>query len=573
MIQPQYYSVWKLFQQNLFRIPQYQRMYSWGTRQRRDLFADIRTAYNKQREHFLATVVCLRREPITIGTDRFELYDVVDGQQRLTTLVVLLRVISERFGAETTDTPKDKDDIDQLLVKPEQTQLLLQANHDNSKVFTNFVAHSVVPGEEDCVTEGDKRLRQAFVETRDFVSSWYDDGLSLTDLLAVVKNQLGVVFHSIDDEAAVYTVFEVLNSRGLDVDWLDKTKSMLMGIAYERYSNDVRPEKIKELQKIWADVYRRIAEKGVPGHEVMRFAATLKDPQISSRPLGASDAYDALGREAWKEVDGEAEVSKLILRVTEKLVRLHAEPRLAAVTAIAHARLLAVAIMLAENLGSKQVEALLSIWERVAFLVFGLHRKDARTGVGDYTRTAQRVFLQHFKTVREIENAIKSVIRNNGSSDLTVDTAIASLRTARDCYTNWEEELRYLLMRYEEYLCSREGEKISRDVWNKIWSETASRTIEHVLPQTHSAEWRGALGRGQAAHKHVHRLGNLVLLPPNLNSSISNEGFSEKRKVYRQQPLKHVREVAKAKEWTREAIDKRENELFEWIRKNWSDIG
>ena len=54
------------------------------------------------------------------------------------------------------------------------------------------------------------------------------------DLVILLKSKLYFILHVIDDEGSVYTVFEVLNSRGLEVDWLDKCKSMLMGIAFEK---------------------------------------------------------------------------------------------------------------------------------------------------------------------------------------------------------------------------------------------------------------------------------------------------------------------------------------------------
>ena len=54
-------------------------------------------------------------------------------------------------------------------------------------------------------------------------------------MLRILRNRLGFIFYVLDDEGSVYTVFEVLNSRGLEVDWLDKSKSMLMGIAFEKF--------------------------------------------------------------------------------------------------------------------------------------------------------------------------------------------------------------------------------------------------------------------------------------------------------------------------------------------------
>ena len=69
-IAPEHCTLVKLLSNRLFKIPQYQRAYSWGTKQREDLFTDIRKSHEAQNdnEHFMATIVGLRRKEIYIGT-------------------------------------------------------------------------------------------------------------------------------------------------------------------------------------------------------------------------------------------------------------------------------------------------------------------------------------------------------------------------------------------------------------------------------------------------------------------------------------------------------------------------
>jgi adenine specific DNA methylase Mod len=73
----------------LFRIPQYQRSYSWSSKERQDMFEDIdRLKHRPDQRHFMATVVGLKRGQKTIVTDEYSVIEVVDGQQRLTTLIL-----------------------------------------------------------------------------------------------------------------------------------------------------------------------------------------------------------------------------------------------------------------------------------------------------------------------------------------------------------------------------------------------------------------------------------------------------------------------------------------------------
>ena len=91
---PQYQPLGKILIDKIFRIPEYQRHYSWQKKQREELFEDIKKLQlvkgkYENRTHFMATVVCLKtRKKIPFGSNNFYVYDVVDGQQRITTLGV-----------------------------------------------------------------------------------------------------------------------------------------------------------------------------------------------------------------------------------------------------------------------------------------------------------------------------------------------------------------------------------------------------------------------------------------------------------------------------------------------------
>ena len=114
MIEPKYFTLNTMFADRVFRIPHYQRFYSWEKRQRNDLFNDIKRLAQKgeDRHHFMATIVCFRTTEIKpIGATEFRIYDVVDGQQRLTTLVILLKAIHKRL-----EEGDDRKEVGKLLV-------------------------------------------------------------------------------------------------------------------------------------------------------------------------------------------------------------------------------------------------------------------------------------------------------------------------------------------------------------------------------------------------------------------------------------------------------------------------
>jgi uncharacterized protein with ParB-like and HNH nuclease domain len=96
MIEPRYGVLQTLFADRVFRIPHYQRFHSWQKRQRDDLFADLNklAMTSQDQHHFMATIVCHKTPEIkAVGTAQYRIYDIVDGQQRLTTLILLLKCI------------------------------------------------------------------------------------------------------------------------------------------------------------------------------------------------------------------------------------------------------------------------------------------------------------------------------------------------------------------------------------------------------------------------------------------------------------------------------------------------
>ena len=104
-IQPIHQTVGQLLSGRLFRIPQYQRAYSWGRKQREDLLRDIDKVYKAgpDASHFMATIVGLRKGKVPIAADEFVELDIVDGQQRLTSIFAV-------FQTELKQAPNPKVD-------------------------------------------------------------------------------------------------------------------------------------------------------------------------------------------------------------------------------------------------------------------------------------------------------------------------------------------------------------------------------------------------------------------------------------------------------------------------------
>lgn len=552
-LNPMHLKVAALLGGRLFRIPEYQRAYAWGNRQRIDLFNDILDVRRSGREHFMATVVALARESRSIGADEFRSVELVDGQQRVTTLIILLKAIEKALTTDSTSDAKVKQEIGDLLVKGDDHSLiLLQTNHDSSNIFANYVRTGEID-KKSAVTAADINLTDAAQECELFVSQWSRDK-PLIELVATIRNRLSVIYHELADEATVYRVFEVLNSRGLDVKWIDKLKSQLMALIFEHVEDGTRSEALREMQAAWQSIYRTLGLRADLGDEALRFAGTWARSSQPNRISNQEDAAAELTKIAGTKVKSIASAGERLRAVVQAVHKLDGNIRLRAVTRIVHARFVATAILLREF--EPEIEAeLLGKWERVTFRIFGLGGADTRHKVGDYVRLGYDIFAGKIEPKEIILETSKL------GDKYDIETVLKNIDWF-ECYEGWAEELRYLLFRYEEHLSMMGGGILNVSQWNRIWIEEPAKSIEHIQPRSSNEHY-------------VNHIGNLIMLEPGVNSSLNKNPPIDKANNYKTSGLKIAIAAAEliegSKLWDEKAVLSRGAKIEDFVRKEWAD--
>jgi hypothetical protein len=555
-LNPMHVKISALFTGRLFRIPEYQRAYAWGTRQRSDLFNDILDVRRSGREHFMATVVALARtqDIRLIGADEYRTVEIVDGQQRITTLVVLLKAIEKALNQSDSKEEKLRREIAELLVKDDDHSLvLLQTNHDSSSVFTDYIRMGEINAAQ-AFTAADFNVVCAADECEAFVKRWSEDK-PLIELVATIRNQLSVIYHEISDEATVYRVFEVLNSRGLDVKWIDKLKSQLMALLFEHVEGGTRTEAVREMQVIWQDIYRTLGVRGDLGDEALRFAGTWTLTSRPNRIIGQEDAAAELAKAAGTKLQTIMAMASRLKAVVQAVDILDNNVRLRAVTKIAHARFVATAILL-RKFDPDVRDRLLGRWERVTFRIFGLGGADTRHKVGDYVRLGYQIFTGNIGP-DVIDDGLVAL-----GKDWDLGTVISGPDYWSNCYEGWGEELRYLLFRYDEHLATSNGSSLNTSQWNKIWTDEPARSIEHIQPQSTEVSY-------------MHHLGNLTMLPPRVNSSLQDKPPADKAATYRTSGLLATMAVGETinggTTWDEAAVRSRASQIEDFVRREWGD--
>ena len=562
-VQPQHLNLDGLLSKRLFRIPEYQRAYSWQSKQRRDLFEDVKSSLGvgTAKEHFMATVVGLRRGKRLIITDEHQVVEIVDGQQRITTLILLLKAIEKALDDSDPTEGKVKGDLHDTLVKPDKaTVLLLQTNHDTSHYFSDYITSGKFPDSRVASTLADRQLLTAIKECEDFVREWMADGTSLLALVGHLKNRLTFIFHEIGDESIVYSVFEVLNSRGLEVSWFDRLKSMLMAVVFESDTGS-REELISQVHAVWANIYRAVGLRLGLSTESLRIAATLRSKDRPSQTLNPERSVNTL-LSLSENASQVMQTSSWLLDVTKCVDKLRADRRRSAVTQIAHARLVAVAVVLRDDLTDAEKESILTQWEKVTFRIYGIYGKDARSAVGDYVRLAWNIQNERLPADKAI-TALSKIGERYPCTESDVRKELGEMPAYGESASLTTDELRYFFQRYEEHLAKQAGQNFSNEQWNKIWQASAADSIEHILAQSTNKE-------------HVHWLGNLTVLPPKLNSKLQDKPAREKAPAYTKTGLVVAQEVASrinasGGKWRKRDIIARENDLFKWAAQEWAD--
>ena len=575
-IQPKNLTLDMLLERKLFEIPDYQRAYSWKQKHINDLFEDIKVLEAKENEkkHFMASIVCLKKgKPEILETVEYEKFDIVDGQQRITTLIILLKAISLKCqSGEATITDQEKkvgEELGKIIIKDDEKHVLLQTNHDSSLIFSRYLKTGIKPKIEEITNQHDDNLLKAFEECEKFVEDWHSSG-KLIDLIKIVRNRLYFIFFEIPDESAVYTVFEVLNSRGLQVDWLDKCKSALMGIAYERINDEEQKRKtIGVLHDDWRNIYGIIGlTDDFNGDDLIQIASTLH-VSSESKIKTAEDSLDYFKGECKGRPEKIKDVSKWILEVAIQLQSLYKNKKKSVLLKMGQARLLALALNMNKKIPSKVLEGLMRQWEIVTFRIFGLGDADARKKMKNYVNLAKQVFNNalSYKEIFEKLKELSIAEDDYGTNDFSIDEVVKKLKDI-DCYSQWSEELRYFLYRYE---ISLGKEYDTKKYWEHLWEDPAKATIEHIMPQTRTKQWAGKT-HGKHLEKETHRLGNLLLLPKEFNSEASNYSFREKKKVYKKVGFLMFNDVNKKNDWNPKAIEKRENDLINWAKTEFADL-
>lgn len=577
----------------IFQVPLYQRNYSWEESQWEDLWNDL-WWLDVGKKHYFGTIL-LKRKPEQKKTviKSFELFEVVDGQQRLTTILIFLNEILtqlEKIGDAEIKEPLQ--DLRKGYLKYSSGIYKLELLGEDSEFFRRYI----IEGEEcpeQTFTPSQMRLKNAKqffkrkleeIKTSD-VTNFRNN---LRDLVEKISN-LEIIRYAVDKDSDAILIFETVNNRGKRLSDFEKTKSFLMHLSY--LSAPDEEEAIPNLEQIntnFANMYRYFQsaiytnrgkevfpydiETALDAIQRYHFIVYVSDNKRNSqnyldflkdkvRAIYRSRAKsECLGYvlEYAKDLETAFYTFNEILAYEEKDNLCELINRLVILGRIATFNPLLIAAWIKFRDEKKKIEKILELLEIYVFRVWVIGRNRSDAGDSTLYSLANKIHNDHIE-FNQILEEIRELIRYY-ESDMEFEEDLHSESFYRRV-RSWE--IRYLLFEYETWLRNQAKEPLDVKLGSILSDDF---TVEHIWPD----EPLGLPDNLKEIHeKYEHKLGNLTLASKSWNSSFGRLPFEQKRTQYKDSNLRVQRDLVRHTTWGPNQIDTRGTQIANFVLSKW----
>lgn len=576
-----------------FEIPDYQRNYSWEDDQRQDLWRDLHNNLNSEKTHFFGTFLLREKSSNT--------YDIIDGQQRLTSVLILLNELTElwrNYDAEEADDTRKW-----YIANRDGYKLSLMG--EDERFFKEYVLGGIESGEntssypEETTTPSQSRLKDAkefFRQKLEEKEVEMDDFEAYCEKLKSRIEDLDLMVYPVESEADAVRIFEVVNDRGRHLTELEKTKSFLMHQLYLNIPDDeegLLKERLEQVRDYFGEIYALIDKindhsnaSNLDEDRVQRYHYILWDTEwTTSRTKRYYQNHLDHLKEKFREYNSDAVVEEAINYTRELRDSFHAVKdlvyretdnkdvdrrleRLFVLGRLANFYPLLIASWLHYDRDNEfSASNFNRIAEKVETFIFRVYSAQQRPGNTGRTRfyPLGRTVYQGKRNADDVVSKLADHIHYYCNDDQLLN--VLQENKVYSHYGNRKGELRYLLYFYEQSLETELEFDLTDFVNNEADEEI---TVEHIWPQ--SAEKLELSESEKKMHdEYKHRLGNLALMTGSWNSSESNQPFTKKRDRYSESKIRMLNEVAAETDWSPSKIENREERMLEFVLNRWPD--
>ncbi len=574
-------------EKGVFEIPSYQRGYAWQDRQWKDFWNDLEHVSKLGDKFHYMHSLTLRGLENELEDSAFE---IIDGQQRSATSLILLGLLAK--------TTKHKDPkYDSMNLKPilsykyyglsEAFGAIMGEEKDLEKFKTSFYAKNLI----DACAFFKEKISDTPMET---LEKMFD---------TLTKKMLFSVAELNDNRIDPFSSFETINNRGKDLSTLELFKNRLHFVAHKICNGQKLETLQQEINKTYTIIYddlrsfkdddlERFLKHFVAyyyGENSNKFKERLLEMEFNAHrkydDANLDDEYEKIDEllfylsyssKVWNFLDTLDEKAITIIFNDNKKLEMEITPKtrtlldkMRHLNALSDNAFLPLLLSLftiqlegkhanKQPYTTKELEGLLEYLERFGFLIYGVAgRRD--TAKNEWIGLAFRAFQAYKEgkgniTIENLPTLEKNFFNRQGNSGLELlEESIHSKKKPRKWY-EWGKALNYLLYEYE----------LHHNPETTLNFDGSLESIEHILPQNPDQGYSAKEKNWAKNPNIVHALGNLLLIPKNANSSLSNKPFDEKRKEYLKGSYSE-KEVAKNASFGVEQIKERSEKLLDFL--------
>lgn len=522
----------------IYAIPRYQREYTWSRAQWDALFDDL---LDNEANYFLGSIICINQSQDALSLQSLEL---VDGQQRMTTLSLLLAAIYQSYSALPglgMDQQIELHNLKHKLVlkkKPDQPRLIPQVqNHNQQDYFAVLGQVGVLSDVETVANAGNRRVFKAFRHFLSRIELYLDnaaDPIARLQALLEKVNTATLVKIEVAGHSDAYTLFESLNNRGVPLTAIDLIKNKLLAVLESK-----DPGSIDKHYNRWKKVIDALGDDYGVQERFFRqyynaFKPDLKD--IVSVPVATKSnlmqVYEKLIAH-----DAESFLQAMI-RLSAHYAQIVGyrtvpdQPKLSSLL-LSLDRIQGAAAYLLLMVLFERREALALEQEHLEQVVHFLIAFFVRRNTTDLppTRDLTRIFMDVTETAlalhgQAVVSHIQQRLTGESASDEQFEKSLKG-----PIYEDNKAVCRFVL-------CALEESRMTRETQVDLWALKGKQyvwTIEHIFPQGDNIpdSWVQMIADGDSAlaeqyrQTYAHCLGNLTI--SGYNSALGNKSFAEKQ--------------------------------------------
>lgn len=534
-----------------YEIPKFQRDYTWETEHWDDLWQDIKSLIlNEENEHYMGYLV--------LQTSNNKNFLIIDGQQRLTTLSVLilatLKCLKDLVANnnDPINNEKRRENLQNSYIGYIDPVTLisnnkLKLNRNSDDYYKQYlVLLRDLPLRN--TNSSEKHMRECFFWYYEKIKKEFKSGEDLAAFIDKIVDKLFFTVIEVSDQINAFKVFETLNARGVQLSSADLLKNHLFSVV-----DETKPHisEIEELENIWSNIVGQLGEQKF--EDYLRYYWNSENKTVSKKNLfktiklsinnkesvfdlvrnlrNTADLYIALQNpedDFWKDKpdvkESLRELKLFQIRQTNSLF-----------------------IAGYKNLDSKEFKKLVKSCSVISFrynIIGGLNpnaQEDVYNSIA-LTITRDKSFsIKNFSTIYVTDTNFEN---NFATKDFK--------NTSRN-----HKIVKYIYSKIEEYKYR-----------NEINPESDLYTIEHILPESADELWGNF--KQEEISRAVYRLGNLTLLEKKLNKEASTFNYSDKKKFFTQSNAKITSTIPENYEtWSEEKVFARQKELAKDAKSIW----